>query len=1823
MNRFSTHRIYQLLPAIYRERDYESRELDALLAIIGAELDTLETDIGDLYESWFIETCPDWVVPYIGDLLGIRGIGAQNDAADQPAGYGLQESRAYVANTLAYRRRKGTAPVLEQLARDVTGWPARAVEFFECLALMQNLNHLRQNTTTLDLRATDRLPLLGTPFEQQVAYSVELRRIATGAGKYNTPNIGLFLWRLQSYPITRGTANCVAQSQDKLRGRCYTFTPLSQATLRRPVPLFNPPQPETEITQTAAEINLPVQLRTDLDFEGYSSEKPPFQIFINGRTQSIPSEEVLITKLSPSQQASDQQSQDWQLPANELEVIPSSITREPRTNSVVAVDPAAGRMVFLDQTPPTQVEVTYAYGFSADMGGGPYNRSNVIAQLPPETVPQASDPFFSPLYWEVDYARSGCFAPLADAVHTWNGTVQAWQGCYDLTFIPLAHVEVPKARIGQISLPPGELPEYRPGVVWGMEVIATPGTQQIVITPGLAVDDQGRSIRMDENRVITVNEITPALPTKQPLWVVISHWADTVAASYQLSVIPQTEADQYPAGSYLRLASFSLAADAANERRLEAIALPNDRDFQAGIVAGLTVVTPPDVLEAIIQPGIAVDGSGRGIQVNNKLPLDLRGYRDQFIWLAITVAEFPTAKDWQIHILLEEDAEDESRYPPDQYLRLAKLYVPPVNLTHLETTTSPLRPTFEPGIVEGLSVEAESGDRSILLTAGRALDGDGQSISLERDFRVRGVRRYRGATVTLTIARSDEIVGPDWELKILQENDLPDYPDNKYLRLASLNIDATGRLATAPQSLSSPFKPGVVADTLTVTYAKAGHIRVNQGKAIDRLGNLITLAQSCTLDLRRYPGRAFLLFISHQQGQGWKPLSAQNVDSPETIRPTWPHLGMVPELPAHWEKPEEKPPKTGVIVIQDNHTYEGDLHIVIPNSERLQLNVQLLAADNCRPHLRGNISLQGLVEPESRRSPEFEPGDCLIDGLLIEGRLTVLAGDLKHLVLRHCTLVPNTDYSLQVEAATNFQALKHPPDNGDDSDDDVTSEDDIPGGFLLLILAMLWLIVQLIKLAFDSRHLSAQQRLKELTQYLLTEFEKIWCAFREELYQCQRSTLADHDDDGEVCPLIDWLCGETNQDPGSGDNADLQLTVDRSILGTIYLAPSIPDLAIWDSIIDEGSGVSEITPPGAAVAILAQGTSLDIQRSTLLGTTYGRRLEASTSLFTGVVSVVDQQVGCMRFCYVPVGSQTPLRYRCQPDLALAELSSMPTAVTAFCINSAHHQLFLGTAGQGVRQLQVVSEPTGIEPTGIEPTETESTDSASTDAEPTGILQTDPEPTKPDPPVTWGPANLKDEFITALASYHRSDDQTICFAATMGGDLFRLAVNQTDWQPAQPPPIQTYITTLLAHSQPLTGTITSEGTTVTGYGTCFEAELRPGNTIAIWRSDGNRAWEERCTVVSIESPQSLTIEAAFEGGDLSSETSFQLSILLAGTAGEGVWRFAETGSDWTCIHDKSKAQHINQLVTDARGRIYAGTPAGIFHFRWSKQNQSWQAVPRGLAQRQITALVVDTGSRLLAGTTDGVIFRSIDRGHHWEAVWEEATHAAITALAVQTLTGEGEINGTTLVTSAAMASRLKCGSAITIGDQTRRLVQVPQESTAPGTLLLDAEFCPALSGTVSFTSQYLFAGTARGVLRSRNNGDTWEAITLGNTLQKITALAVDEEQFTIWAGGAIGNVFRSRTQGESWDPANQGLKDVAKISAILRELQPRFTTTNYGQPGYGQLSRYCPYGIWQGAEDGAEMGAFHLLKQPLREATLHTLLNEYLRFGLQAGIFYMT
>src|SRR6266508_1370231 len=176
-------RLYNLLPVIYRLRDAErGYPLRALLGIIAEQVELVEADIRQLYDNWFIETCQDWVVPYIGELIGYQLVHEAGEPGDVSSVQGLARNkilipRRDVADTIFNRRRKGTLALLEELAADVTGWPTRAVEYFKLLARSQNSSHLHPDRAqTVNLRDGDALDLLEGPFDK-IAHTVDVRRI--------------------------------------------------------------------------------------------------------------------------------------------------------------------------------------------------------------------------------------------------------------------------------------------------------------------------------------------------------------------------------------------------------------------------------------------------------------------------------------------------------------------------------------------------------------------------------------------------------------------------------------------------------------------------------------------------------------------------------------------------------------------------------------------------------------------------------------------------------------------------------------------------------------------------------------------------------------------------------------------------------------------------------------------------------------------------------------------------------------------------------------------------------------------------------------------------------------------------------------------------------------------------------------------------------------------------------------------------------------------------------------------------------------------------------------------------------------------------------------------------------------------------------------------------------------------------------------------------------------------------------------------------------------------------------------------------------------
>jgi len=362
----SVDRLYELLPVVHRMRDAELGEpLRALLAVINEQVNVVEDDIAHLYDNWFIETCDDWVVPYIADLIGFQPVHEAGDPSDVNALEGRLRNkilipRREVGNTLGYRQRKGTLALLEQLATATAGWPALAVEFYRRLGWTQHVNHLRLDRgRTIDVHDGDALDRLGGPFGC-AAHTVDIRRIVShrALGRYNIPSVGVFVWRLKSYSITRAPAYCLESAGP----HCFTFSVLGNDT-----PLYAKPLPNAEPPHVSDEISVPAPIRrraleervterplTTRASATYYAEGKSVAVYApdwptKGAAQPIPRELIIPSDLS-----------DWHYRAQRRQV---------------AVDPVLGRIVFpAGQLPKGGVWVSYQYGFSADMGGGEYDR---------------------------------------------------------------------------------------------------------------------------------------------------------------------------------------------------------------------------------------------------------------------------------------------------------------------------------------------------------------------------------------------------------------------------------------------------------------------------------------------------------------------------------------------------------------------------------------------------------------------------------------------------------------------------------------------------------------------------------------------------------------------------------------------------------------------------------------------------------------------------------------------------------------------------------------------------------------------------------------------------------------------------------------------------------------------------------------------------------------------------------------------------------------------------------------------------------------------------------------------------------------------------------------------------------------------------------------------------------------------------------------------------------------------------------------------------------------------------------------------------------
>jgi hypothetical protein len=386
--------IYSLLPAVFRTRDAAlGGPLEALFEVLESQYSLVKENVWQLYSDQFIETCAPWVIPYIGQLIGYSTV--YTAALTSP------DSRAEVANTIGYRRRKGTLVALEQIAHDVSGRTTMAVEEFKRLATTLSLRDVRPwSKATADLRHGCDLEDQDGPFNR-LNRTIDVRNIMPrvrmaqspdaapleialhGPGRFNIPEVAVWMWRWQSWAVTNAPAFAFG-------GGGYFFS-----SLGGPVPLFQTvPEEPAPFAWLVTEPDVPEPIRRRHACKHPASFYPgSLQLIADG--WPVPEEQIMFANLD--------------------ELNDGAVCTVP--DGMIAIDPELGRIQYAEDVAlPCDLRVNYNYGAPAEIGGGPYDRSANITQ--PGTQPGSGFANSASLFWAV--VGSADYPTLESAVAAWN-----------------------------------------------------------------------------------------------------------------------------------------------------------------------------------------------------------------------------------------------------------------------------------------------------------------------------------------------------------------------------------------------------------------------------------------------------------------------------------------------------------------------------------------------------------------------------------------------------------------------------------------------------------------------------------------------------------------------------------------------------------------------------------------------------------------------------------------------------------------------------------------------------------------------------------------------------------------------------------------------------------------------------------------------------------------------------------------------------------------------------------------------------------------------------------------------------------------------------------------------------------------------------------------------------------------------------------------------------------------------------------------------------------------------------------------------------------
>ena len=280
-----------------------------------------------------------------------------------------------------------------------------------------------------------------------------------------------------------------------------------------------------------------------------------------------------------------------------------------------------------------------------------------------------------------------------------------------------------------------------------------------------------------------------------------------------------------------------------------------------------------------------------------------------------------------------------------------------------------------------------------------------------------------------------------------------------------------------------------------------------------------------------------------------------------------------------------------------------------------------------------------------------------------------------------------------------------------------------------------------------------------------------------------------------------------------------------------------------------------------------------------------------------------------------------------------------------------------------------------------------------------------------------------------------------------------------------------------------------------------------------------------------------------------------SVLLAATAGAGVFRSDTSGVAWSFTGPgltgdavtlavrqfNVSASPINEIYETT---IFAGTSgAGVFRLASSATN--WASANAGMASLDVRALLVSASGVVYAGTAGG-LFASADGGDTWVA--KTAGLPSGSDVALTTLASDPSAPSTIYAGTGVGLFKSTDGGESWLKLDTGSFFKISVSTIAVDPLVPSRVFAAGI-GYVTCTPIPCGVPAFATTLRSLDGGASWTTMTglAGNFVRAFAATPGLPAR--VFAGTAGNGVFESADGGVIWTAANDGL-GLASISSLV-------------------------------------------------------------------------